>query len=121
MMQDFTAVPAVVDLAAMRGAIQRAGPTRPAEREYGSGSARDWAAKGPAPGVKPVIAGSYERIHRSNLVCMDILPLQFQDESAGSLGLTAKSRSPSAASRAVSRRVILDMALRELLEASPPA
>jgi aconitate hydratase len=61
-----------------------------AGREYGSGSSRDWAAKGPALlGVKAVIAESYERIHRSNLVCMGVLPLQFKDgESARSLGLT---------------------------------
>ncbi|MFV1987989.1 MAG: aconitate hydratase AcnA [Gemmatimonadota bacterium] len=56
---------------------------------YGSGSSRDWAAKGPyLLGVKAVIAKSYERIHRSNLIGMGILPLQFHDgEDAGSLGL----------------------------------
>ncbi|MGH8746744.1 MAG: aconitate hydratase, partial [Burkholderiales bacterium] len=56
----------------------------------GSGSSRDWAAKGPALlGVKAIIARSYERIHRSNLLCMGILPLQFaQGDSAQSLGLT---------------------------------
>jgi aconitate hydratase len=61
-----------------------------AGREYGSGSSRDWAAKGTALlGVKAVIAESYERIHRSNLVGMGVLPLQFQPgESAASLGLT---------------------------------
>ncbi len=61
-----------------------------AGREYGSGSSRDWAAKGPALlGVRAVIAESYERIHRSNLVGMGILPLQFRPgESAASLGLT---------------------------------
>ncbi|EDZ68553.1 aconitate hydratase 1 [Nitrosococcus oceani AFC27] len=61
-----------------------------AGREYGSGSSRDWAAKGAALlGVKAVIAESYERIHRSNLVCMGVLPLQFKDgDSAKSLGLT---------------------------------
>ncbi len=49
-----------------------------AGREYGSGSSRDWAAKGPALlGVRMVLAESYERIHRSNLVGMGILPLQF--------------------------------------------
>jgi aconitate hydratase len=58
--------------------------------EYGSGSSRDWAAKGPRLlGVQAVIAESYERIHRSNLVGMGILPLQFRDgESAAGLGLT---------------------------------
>ena len=60
-----------------------------AGREYGSGSSRDWAAKGSALlGIKAIIAASYERIHRSNLVCMGVLPLQFREgESAGSLGL----------------------------------
>ena len=60
-----------------------------AGREYGSGSSRDWAAKGSALlGIKAIIAESYERIHRSNLVCMGVLPLQFKDgESARSLGL----------------------------------
>ena len=61
-----------------------------AGKEYGSGSSRDWAAKGPRLlGIKFVIAESYERIHRSNLVGMGILPLQFPDgETAESLGLT---------------------------------
>lgn len=61
-----------------------------AGREYGSGSSRDWAAKGAALlGVKAIIAESYERIHRSNLVCMGVLPLQFEDgDTATSLGLT---------------------------------
>jgi aconitate hydratase len=61
-----------------------------AGKEYGSGSSRDWAAKGTALlGVKAVIAESFERIHRSNLIGMGVLPLQFQDgESAASLGLT---------------------------------
>jgi aconitate hydratase len=61
-----------------------------AGKEYGSGSSRDWAAKGPAlQGVRAVIAESYERIHRSNLVGMGILPLQFAvGESAATLGLT---------------------------------
>jgi aconitate hydratase len=61
-----------------------------AGKEYGSGSSRDWAAKGPLLlGVRAVIAESYERIHRSNLVGMGVLPLQFPDGgSAASLGLT---------------------------------
>jgi aconitate hydratase len=60
--------------------------------EYGSGSSRDWAAKGPRLlGVRAVIAQSYERIHRSNLVGMGILPLQFKDgEGPASLGLTGR-------------------------------
>ncbi len=61
-----------------------------AGKEYGTGSSRDWAAKGPALlGVRAVVARSYERIHRSNLIGMGILPLEFRDgESAESLGLT---------------------------------
>jgi aconitate hydratase len=61
-----------------------------AGKEYGSGSSRDWAAKGPRLlGVRAALAESFERIHRSNLVGMGILPLQFKDgESAASLGLT---------------------------------
>jgi aconitate hydratase len=63
-----------------------------AGKEYGSGSSRDWAAKGPRLlGVRAVIAESYERIHRSNLLMMGVLPLQFPDgESATSLGLTGR-------------------------------
>jgi aconitate hydratase len=63
-----------------------------AGKEYGSGSSRDWAAKGPnLLGVKAVIAESYERIHRSNLLMMGVLPLQFLDgESPESLGLTGR-------------------------------
>jgi len=61
-------------------------------KEYGSGSSRDWAAKGTnLLGVRAVIAESFERIHRSNLVGMGVLPLQFKDgESASSLGLTGR-------------------------------
>ena len=60
--------------------------------EYGTGSSRDWAAKGPSLlGVRAVIAAGYERIHRSNLIGMGILPLQFQPgESAATLGLTGR-------------------------------
>ncbi len=63
-----------------------------AGKEYGSGSSRDWAAKGPRLlGVRFVLAESYERIHRSNLVGMGVLPLQFPDgESVESLGLTGE-------------------------------
>ena len=61
-------------------------------KEYGSGSSRDWAAKGPALlGVRAAIAESFERIHRSNLIGMGVLPLQFPDgQSAESLGLTGE-------------------------------
>ena len=60
--------------------------------EYGTGSSRDWAAKGTLLlGVKAVIAASYERIHRSNLVGMGVLPLEFADgQTWQSLGLTGK-------------------------------
>lgn len=63
-----------------------------AGKEYGTGSSRDWAAKGPRLlGVKAVIAESYERIHRSNLVGMGILPLQFKSgENIDTLGLTGQ-------------------------------
>jgi aconitate hydratase len=62
-----------------------------AGKEYGSGSSRDWAAKGSfLLGVRAVIAESFERIHRSNLIGMGVLPLQYAEgESAESLGLTA--------------------------------
>jgi aconitate hydratase len=63
-----------------------------AGKEYGSGSSRDWAAKGPSLlGVRAAIADSYERIHRSNLLMMGIAPLQFMPgENAESLGLTGR-------------------------------
>jgi aconitate hydratase len=63
-----------------------------AGKEYGSGSSRDWAAKGTALlGVRAVIAESFERIHRSNLIGMGVLPLQFLDgQTAASLGLTGE-------------------------------
>jgi aconitate hydratase len=63
-----------------------------AGKEYGSGSSRDWAAKGTnLLGIKAVIAESYERIHRSNLIGMGVLPLQFlAGESVDSLGLTGR-------------------------------
>ncbi len=63
-----------------------------AGREYGSGSSRDWAAKGTRLlGIRAVIAESYERIHRSNLVGMGVLPLEFlPGESVASIGLTGR-------------------------------
>jgi aconitate hydratase len=63
-----------------------------AGKEYGSGSSRDWAAKGTKLlGVRAVIAESFERIHRSNLVNMGVLPLEFlPGQSASSLGLTGR-------------------------------
>jgi aconitate hydratase len=78
--------------AAMRYLEERTSLIVLAGKEYGSGSSRDWAAKGTRLlGVRAVIAESFERIHRSNLVGMGVLPLQFKDgESVRSLGLTGK-------------------------------
>lgn len=81
--------------------------------EYGTGSSRDWAAKGTRLlGVRAVIASSFERIHRSNLIGMGVLPLQFADESEGwkSLGLTGKE--------SVSIKGLADLAPRSNLSAS---
>lgn len=63
-------------------------------KDYGSGSSRDWAAKGPfLLGIKAVIAESYERIHRSNLVGMGIIPLQFlPEQSAETLNLSGREQ-----------------------------
>ncbi|MFP4471235.1 MAG: aconitate hydratase AcnA [Bacteroidales bacterium] len=65
-----------------------------AGKEYGSGSSRDWAAKGTyLLGIKAVIAESYERIHRSNLIGMGVLPLQFEEHESGeTLGITGRER-----------------------------
>ena len=65
-----------------------------AGKEYGTGSSRDWAAKGPMLlGVRAVIAESFERIHRANLIGMGVVPLQFVDgQNAQSLGLTGKEQ-----------------------------
>ena len=78
--------------AAMRYADERVPLCVLAGKEYGAGSSRDWAAKGPRLlGVRFVLAESYERIHRSNLVGMGVLPLQFPaGESVKSLGLTGQ-------------------------------
>jgi aconitate hydratase len=78
--------------AAMRYRKENTALVALAGKEYGSGSSRDWAAKGTLLlGVRAVIAESYERIHRSNLVGMGVLPLQFKaGENAASLGLTGK-------------------------------
>ncbi len=78
--------------AAMRYATEKVPLIVIAGREYGTGSSRDWAAKGTALlGVKAVLAQSFERIHRSNLVGMGVLPLEFMPgESAEILGLTGR-------------------------------
>ncbi len=78
--------------AAMRYAAEGVPLVVLAGREYGSGSSRDWAAKGTTLlGIRAVIAESYERIHRSNLVGMGVLPLQFKaGDSVAALGLTGR-------------------------------
>ena len=78
--------------AAMRYADEHVPLIVLAGAEYGTGSSRDWAAKGPALlGIRAVIAVGYERIHRSNLIGMGILPIQFlPGESVESLGLTGE-------------------------------
>ena len=78
--------------AAVRYEAEKAPLVILAGKEYGSGSSRDWAAKGPKLlGVRAVVAESYERIHRSNLVGMGILPLEFSPgDTAASLGLTGE-------------------------------
>ena len=78
--------------AAMRYAAEGTPLVVLAGKEYGTGSSRDWAAKGTALlGVRAVIAQSFERIHRSNLIGMGVLPLQFLDgANATSLGLTGR-------------------------------
>ncbi|MFC0560422.1 aconitate hydratase AcnA [Halalkalibacter alkalisediminis] len=78
--------------AAMKYKEQETGLAILAGKDYGMGSSRDWAAKGTnLLGIKTVIAESYERIHRSNLVLMGVLPLQFKDgDSAETLGLTGE-------------------------------
>ncbi|PSL47880.1 aconitate hydratase [Chitinophaga niastensis] len=89
-----TMIPLGVVMSIYEAAMQYAATKVPliilAGKEYGSGSSRDWAAKGTnLLGVKAVIAESYERIHRSNLVGMGVLPLQYMEgETAGSLGLS---------------------------------
>jgi aconitate hydratase len=78
--------------AAMRYAADGVALVILAGREYGSGSSRDWAAKGTSLlGVRAVLAESFERIHRSNLIGMGVLPLQFDEgASVDSLGLTGE-------------------------------
>jgi len=103
--------------AAMRYAADRVPLLVLAGREYGSGSSRDWAAKGPMLlGVKAVLAESYERIHRSNLVGMGVLPLQYKPgDSAASLGLSGReSYDVSGLSDGLSpRQSVLVIATRE--------
>jgi aconitate hydratase len=89
-------LPSGEELAVYDAAMRYAGEGTPlvvlAGKEYGSGSSRDWAAKGPLLlGIRAAIAESFERIHRSNLVAMGVLPLEYHPgESAESLGLTGR-------------------------------
>ena len=82
-----------------------------AGKEYGTGSSRDWAAKGTVLlGVRAVIAESFERIHRSNLVGMGVLPLQFRDgESADGLGLDGTEKYHHQASPSIKPRQDVDV------------
>uniref|UniRef100_A0A3P9KNT0 Cytoplasmic aconitate hydratase n=1 Tax=Oryzias latipes TaxID=8090 RepID=A0A3P9KNT0_ORYLA len=84
-----------------------------AGKEYGSGSSRDWAAKGPfLLGIKAVLAESYERIHRSNLVGMGVIPLEYlPGDSADSLGLTGRERYSISIPEPLTPRMLADVKL----------
>ncbi|XP_029615891.1 cytoplasmic aconitate hydratase [Salmo trutta] len=84
-----------------------------AGKEYGSGSSRDWAAKGPfLLGIKAVLAESYERIHRSNLVGMGVIPLEYlAGDTADSLGLTGRERYTVVIPEPLTPRMIVDIKL----------
>ncbi|XP_068164126.1 cytoplasmic aconitate hydratase [Antennarius striatus] len=84
-----------------------------AGKEYGSGSSRDWAAKGPfLLGIKAVLAESYERIHRSNLVGMGVIPLEFlPGDSAEGLGLTGGERYSISIPEPLTPRMVVDIKL----------
>ncbi|XP_066576512.1 cytoplasmic aconitate hydratase isoform X2 [Amia ocellicauda] len=84
-----------------------------AGKEYGSGSSRDWAAKGPfLLGIKAVLAESYERIHRSNLVGMGVIPLEYlPGDTAESLGLTGRERYTVVIPEKLTPRMIVDIKL----------
>ncbi|KAG7461910.1 hypothetical protein MATL_G00196130 [Megalops atlanticus] len=84
-----------------------------AGKEYGSGSSRDWAAKGPfLLGIKAVLAESYERIHRSNLVGMGIIPLEYlPGDTAESLGLTGRERYTIVIPERLTPRTVVDIKL----------
>uniref|UniRef100_A0A1A8E629 Cytoplasmic aconitate hydratase n=1 Tax=Nothobranchius kadleci TaxID=1051664 RepID=A0A1A8E629_NOTKA len=84
-----------------------------AGKEYGSGSSRDWAAKGPfLLGIKAVLAESYERIHRSNLVGMGVIPLEYlPGDTADSLGLTGRERYTLVIPEPLTPRMVVDVKL----------
>jgi aconitate hydratase len=94
-----------------------------AGKEYGTGSSRDWAAKGPALlGVRAVLAESFERIHRSNLIGMGVLPLQFSaGDSAASLGLTGRETIAITGLSGVERSELLGRELTVLFDGRPVA
>ncbi len=85
-----------------------------AGKNYGAGSSRDWAAKGPRLlGVRAVIAESFERIHRSNLICMGILPLQFMDSNADLLGIDGSELFDIVGLRDLRPRKVVDLVIRK--------
>uniref|UniRef100_A0A8C5DKE7 Cytoplasmic aconitate hydratase n=1 Tax=Gouania willdenowi TaxID=441366 RepID=A0A8C5DKE7_GOUWI len=86
-----------------------------AGKEYGSGSSRDWAAKGPfLLGIKAVLAESYERIHRSNLVGMGVIPLEYlPGDTADSLALTGKERYTIIIPEPLTPRMMVDVKVRK--------
>uniref|UniRef100_A0A673VUF0 Aconitase 1 n=1 Tax=Salmo trutta TaxID=8032 RepID=A0A673VUF0_SALTR len=88
-----------------------------AGKEYGSGSSRDWAAKGPfLLGIKAVLAESYERIHCSNLVGMGVIPLEYlAGDTADSLGLTGRERYTVVLPEPLTPRVIVDIKVRPVI------
>ena len=87
-----------------------------AGKEYGSGSSRDWAAKGPwMLGIKAIIAESYERIHRSNLIGMGIIPFQFLNGETGeSLNLTGKEKFSIKIDDGLSVKQIVDVEVKKI-------
>ena len=88
-----------------------------AGKDYGSGSSRDWAAKGPwMQGIRAVIAESFERIHRSNLVGMGIVPMEYQlGENAESLGLTGKESYTIEIPQGLQTGQVVDVKVREAI------
>ena len=88
-----------------------------AGKDYGSGSSRDWAAKGPwMQGIRAVIAESFERIHRSNLVGMGIVPMEYQPgENAESLGLTGKESYTIEIPQGLQTGKVVDVKVREAI------
>ena len=100
--------------ASMRYQQQGTGLVVLAGKDYGMGSSRDWAAKGPSLlGVKAVLAESFERIHRSNLVMMGILPLQYlEGQTADSLGLSGEESFEILIDESVKPRDILKVTAR---------